>query len=90
MRLLTHLLNGSHEETARSMSDYAEGDLRGYRRFRVARHLARCEMCQAAFRAFLATLSSLAALGRREPDPKPELVDAVVERIRAEGDSSPA
>ncbi len=88
VRLLTHPLNGSHAETARFMSDYAEGDLRGYRRFRLARHLARCEMCQAAYRAFLATLTSLAALGRREPEPKPELAEAVVERIRAEGEGA--
>lgn len=92
--MLGYALNGSHEETGRLMSAYAEGDLRGPARWRVARHLARCEGCRAAFRALLATIESMRALGRNEPPAKPELADAVLERIRAQqggaaGDEGP-
>jgi len=77
-------LQASCAETARHLSDYADGELRGIRRFRVARHLAACEHCQALFRALLATIESLRGLGRSEPPARPELADAVVERIRRE------
>lgn len=83
MHFLTYPVNGSHAETARLMSDHAESELRGYRRWRVARHLAHCDMCRAAFRSFLATLEHLRGLGRAEPAPKPEIADSVVARIRA-------
>ncbi len=77
-----YLLYGSHEETQRLMSEHAEGELRGYTRWRVARHLAHCKMCRALYRNFLATLDGLRTLGRREPPPSPEIADSVVRRIR--------
>ena len=64
------------------MSDYAEGALHGWRRIRVSRHLARCDLCGAAYRSFLATLAGLRLLSRREPPARPELADEVVERVR--------
>ncbi|MDQ3890748.1 MAG: zf-HC2 domain-containing protein [Actinomycetota bacterium] len=76
-----YLLHGSHEETQRLMSEHAEGELRGYARWRVSRHLAKCEMCRALYRSFLDTLAGLRALGRRAPAAKPELADSVVARI---------
>ncbi len=76
-------LNGSHEETQEFMSAYAEGELRGLRRWRVGRHLARCEICKGVYRAFLATLDGLRNL-RAEPPPDPSLPDSVLERIRRE------
>ncbi len=82
--MLEYVLNGSHEETGRLMSAYAEGELRGLARWRVARHLARCEGCRAAFRALVAAIESMRALGRSELPAKPELADAVLERIRAQ------
>lgn len=87
---LRHPLNGSHEETARHMSDFYEGELRGWRRFRVARHLARCEMCGQAYRSLLSTLAGLRTLGRKEPDPRPGLADEVVARIRNDAGPSRA
>jgi predicted anti-sigma-YlaC factor YlaD len=80
-----YLVHGSHEETQRLMSEHAEGELRGYTRWRVSRHLARCELCRALYRSFLDALTGLRALGRREPAAKPAIADAVVTRIR-EGD----
>ena len=79
---IEYLLHGSHDETQRLMSAYVEGELRGYRRWRVARHLAKCEICGALYRSFLAALANLRLLGRREPPAKPEIADSVVARLR--------
>jgi predicted anti-sigma-YlaC factor YlaD len=82
-----YLLHGSHEETQRLMSEHAEGELRGYTRWRVARHLVKCEMCRALYKSFLEALRGLRVLGSEAPPPKPEIADSVVTRIRAsEGD----
>jgi predicted anti-sigma-YlaC factor YlaD len=78
-----YLLHGSHEETQRLMSAHAEGELRGYTRWRVARHLVKCELCRALYRSFLEALRGLRALGREEPPPQPKIADSVVARIRA-------
>jgi anti-sigma factor RsiW len=82
--ILLFAVNGSHGETARSMSAFAEGELTGYRRWRVARHLARCEKCAALYRSFLSTLESLRGLGREEPAPDPDLPARVLERLQDE------
>ena len=76
-------LNGSHEETQKFMSAYAEGELRGLRRWRVGRHLTRCEICKGIYRGFLAALDGLRKL-RAEPPADPRLADSVVDRIRRE------
>jgi predicted anti-sigma-YlaC factor YlaD len=78
-----YLLHGSHEETQRLMSARAEHELRGYTRWRVARHLVKCEMCRSLYQSFLEALRGLRALGSEEPPPKPEIADSVVARIRA-------
>jgi anti-sigma factor RsiW len=80
--ILLFAINGSHRETARHMSAYAEGELSGYRRWRVSRHLARCEMCQALYRSLLTTLDSLRNLGREEPAADPAFPGRVIERLR--------
>lgn len=64
------------------MSEHAEGELHGYTRWRVSRHLAKCEMCRALYRSFLEALEGLRSLKRREPSPKPEIADSVIARIR--------
>lgn len=89
---LTSYLQASCHDTARLLSEYAEGELRGFRLWRVERHLAVCERCSAALRALRETIASLAALGRESELPaRPELADAVVARIRAEtGGGAPA
>ena len=80
--ILLFAINGSHGETARHMSAYAEGELSGYRRWRVSRHLARCEMCQALYRSLLTTLDSLRSLGREDPPADPDFPRRVTERLR--------
>ena len=74
----------SHEETGESLSDLVEGELTGWRRWRIVRHLARCEHCQAVYRSLLRTLDALRELGSAEPEPQPVLADAILERIRRE------
>jgi anti-sigma factor RsiW len=81
VRRLLFALNGSHGETARHMSAFAEGELGGYRGWRVSRHLARCHKCQALYRSFLATLASMRELGRLDPPPDEEFVARVTERL---------
>lgn len=64
------------------MAAHAEGEFRGYSRWRVSRHLAKCEMCRALYRSLLEALDALRKLGRNEPPPKPEIADSVIARIR--------
>jgi predicted anti-sigma-YlaC factor YlaD len=79
-----HLLEASCTTASEALSDRLEGELRGLRRFRVARHLARCGRCQAA----LASLARLVSLLRTIPDPEPgdagSAVDGVLARVRGE------
>jgi anti-sigma factor RsiW len=82
--MLRNPLTASCEETGDSMSDLVEGELRGWRRWRVVRHLARCEHCQAVYRSLLRTLYALRDVAAVEPAPQPAVADAVVERIRRE------
>jgi anti-sigma factor RsiW len=82
--ILLFAINGSHAETGRALSAFAEGELTGYRRWRVARHLARCEKCAALYRSFQATLESLRRLGGEEPAPDPDLPERVLERLQDE------
>ena len=84
--ILLFAVNGSHGETARYLSAYAEGELTGYRRWRVSRHLARCEMCQAVYRSLLATLDSLRRVGRKEPPADPDFPRRVMEKLRGDDD----
>jgi anti-sigma factor RsiW len=88
MRVSLFALNGSHAETARHMSAFAEGELGGYRGWRVSRHLARCAKCQAVYRSFLATLASLRELGRHDPPADEDFVARVTERLAEEPDQT--
>jgi anti-sigma factor RsiW len=81
--MFSSMLNGSCGETALHMSAYVEGELRGFRRLRVARHLARCERCQAILASLRRTMEALRALGQVEPAPNPQLAEAVLARIRS-------
>jgi anti-sigma factor RsiW len=83
MTVLTGVLYGSCAETSARLSAYLEGELRGFRRFRVAGHLARCERCRAVLASLTRTVEQLRGLGREEPETE-SVADAVVERIRQE------
>ncbi len=69
--MIDRLWNGSCEETEKHLSEHLDGELRGLRRWRVLRHLARCELCRAVFLSLTRTVERLRALGRVDPPPKP-------------------
>jgi predicted anti-sigma-YlaC factor YlaD len=73
--------SASCEETARLLSDYADGELRGLRRWGVEAHLAVCEGCRTVYRSLTATVETLRALGQVDPGAQPQLVEAVRWRI---------
>jgi anti-sigma factor RsiW len=74
-------LSASCDETARLLSEYADGELRGFRRVRVEAHLAACEGCRAVYRTLVATVETLHALGEVEPEAQPRLAETVRRRI---------
>ena len=82
--IVMRVLIGSHQWVASQMSAHADGELRGWRRWRVARHLAACEGCRAAFVSLLATLETLRGLAGERPAARPEIALLVRERIRRE------
>lgn len=81
---ITSLWNGTCHETGEHLSEQLDGELRGLRRLRVARHLARCELCQAVLRSLIRTLEELRSLGKIHPAPAPSVVPTVMARIREE------
>jgi anti-sigma factor RsiW len=81
--VLSSVLYGSCAETGARLSDYLEGELRGFRRFRVARHLARCERCRAVLASLTRTVEQLRELGRDQPQID-SVAETVVDRIRRE------
>ncbi len=82
MNPLRMVVEASCGETAKHMSDYVEGELSGFRYRRLARHLARCERCQAVLRSLRRTLATLGKLRDVEPEPDAALTERVVDQIR--------
>jgi anti-sigma factor RsiW len=82
--MIGRLLMGTCAQTALRMSEQAEGELHGTRRWRMARHLAACDRCRAMYRALVATIAGLRLLRESEPETRPGFVADVVARIRTE------
>jgi predicted anti-sigma-YlaC factor YlaD len=85
MSLIERLLIGGCQQTRERLSDIAEGEARGIRGWRARAHLARCELCQAAYESLVRTIERLRAL--READRPPSsgsLANAVLEHVRQE------
>jgi predicted anti-sigma-YlaC factor YlaD len=81
---IDYLWNGSCDETRTHLSEHLEGDLRGIRRWRILRHLDRCERCQAVLRSLIRALEQLRSVGRVDPPPSEATATAVVDRVRRE------
>jgi anti-sigma factor RsiW len=79
---ISSLWNGTCHETGEHLSEHLDGELRGLTRLRVARHLARCKLCQAVLRSLVRTIEELRSIGSVEPAPAPSIVPIVAERIR--------
>ena len=85
MGLIERLLLGGCEETRKRLSDLADGEARGIRGWRARAHLARCELCQAAYDSLLRTVERLRALGESDRlRSSGSVADAVVERASRE------
>jgi anti-sigma factor RsiW len=76
------LWNGSCHETGEHLSEHVDDELRGLRRLRIARHLARCELCRAVLRSLVRLLEELRSLARVEPAPARSVAPDVITRIR--------
>ncbi|MGH2921780.1 MAG: zf-HC2 domain-containing protein [Gaiellaceae bacterium] len=85
MSVIERLLLGGCEETRERLSDIADGETRGIRGWRARAHLARCELCQAAYESLLRAVERLRALSETDlPPSSGSVADAVVERVRRE------
>jgi predicted anti-sigma-YlaC factor YlaD len=84
MTAITCWWQGDCEETEEHLSDHLEDEVRGLRRRRILRHLARCALCRAAFESLRRTVDELRQLGRAELTPAPQLADVVLQRIQYE------
>lgn len=68
--------------TSEALSARLEGELRGLRRRRVARHLARCTRCQQTLASLAWLVRALRTVRDVEPNNRGSLVDDVLARIR--------
>jgi predicted anti-sigma-YlaC factor YlaD len=85
MSVVERLLLGGCEETRERLSDLVDGETRGIRGWRARAHLARCELCRAAYESLLRTVERLRALGETDRlRSSGSVADAVVERVRHE------
>jgi hypothetical protein len=85
MGVIERLLIGGCDGARERLSDIAEGEARGIRGWRARAHLARCELCQAAYESLLRTIERLRDLGETDrPFSYGSVVDAVTERVRQE------
>lgn len=85
MSVIDRLLFGGCEETRERLSEVVEGEARGIRGWRARAHLARCELCQAAYESLLGAVERLRALGDTDRPPSfGSVADAVVDRVRRE------
>jgi len=74
-------------ETRERLSAHLEGELEGRDRKRVLRHLALCRHCRELLRSLARAVEGLRTLGQSDaPSPGPSVADAVVDRIRHQGD----
>jgi anti-sigma factor RsiW len=76
------LIEASCAATSEALSDRLDGELRGWRRLRVGRHLARCRRCGATLVSLTRLVSTLRSLRDVEADIGGSLVEDVLARIQ--------
>jgi hypothetical protein len=76
------LLEASCARTTDALSDRLECELRGLRRLRVGRHLARCGRCRAALASLARVVHALRTLRDAEHGGDRSVVEHVLGRIR--------
>ncbi|HXH89715.1 MAG TPA: anti-sigma factor [Gaiellaceae bacterium] len=74
-------------ETRERLSAHLDGELAGRDGKRVLRHLALCRHCRELLRSLARAVEGVRTLGQSDaPSPGPSVADAVVDRIRHQGD----
>jgi hypothetical protein len=85
MSVIERLLFGGCAATGERLSEIADGEARGIRGWRARAHLARCELCQAAYESLVRAVERLRSLGDLDRPPSfGSVADAVVDRVRRE------
>jgi predicted anti-sigma-YlaC factor YlaD len=85
--MFEHTFTGSCDEARDRLSDHLDGELRGWRRLRVVRHLRSCDRCREVVASLARAIEQLRSLGRNDPT-QLTVADAVVARIQQGGKSS--
>jgi predicted anti-sigma-YlaC factor YlaD len=75
------LLEASCAATGEALSDRLEGELRGLRRLRVSRHLARCTRCRATLASLARLVQTLRTFGAVETPAEHPLAERLIARI---------
>jgi predicted anti-sigma-YlaC factor YlaD len=78
------LLQANCETTGEALSDRIEGELRGLRRVRVARHVARCGRCRETLESLGRLVHMLRELRTVEPPEGRSVADDVIDGLRSE------
>ena len=82
IRAVVGLIEASCAATAEPLSDRVDGELRGLRRLRVARHVARCTRCRMTLAPLARLRQTLRTLGAAEAPADHTVADGVLARIR--------
>lgn len=89
MSVVERLVYGGCAETRALLSDLAEGEARGLRAWRARGHLARCELCRAAYESLVRAIERLRSLGDLDRPPAfGSVADNVADRVRREPPSA--
>jgi predicted anti-sigma-YlaC factor YlaD len=78
------LLESSCAATSEALSDRLDGELRGLRRVRVARHLARCGRCRETLESLGRLVHMLRELRSVEPTEGRSVTGDVIDGLRSE------
>jgi anti-sigma factor RsiW len=70
-----------HRWTHAHLSEYLDDDLSALERERVEEHVGVCPHCRRVLRTLRRTLDELMELSR---DPRPDVADGVIDRLRGE------
>lgn len=70
---------GSCDQTREHLSEHLEGELRSWQRFRIGRHLRRCDRCREVVQSLARAVDQLRSLRVTEPA-VPSVASAVVQR----------
>jgi predicted anti-sigma-YlaC factor YlaD len=84
IRASVGLVQASCETTGQALSDSFDGDLRGLRKIRVARHLARCGRCRETLESLGRLVHMLRELRTMDSPQGRSVTDDVIDGRRSE------